>query len=1178
MEDIYPNYDDPQFETKFNRNKEFMVHKFADEEPESIPDNSMEELISHYYQPYFYQTLAKYVMSPNTPYNRLLLNYNTGAGKTRTALDIAMEFTKIYKVEYELGLPTKHIFVIGFTKDAFKNELLKYPSMGFISKYELERLSKLKTKAMSNDATPIDKDRYKLLRQTLRRRITNERIGGFFKFYGYREFFNMMYKYIPKSTDDIKQLKNLSENEITDMITTGEIILNDDLMDMFHGSLLICDEIHEVYNKFNKNSWGMALQAVLDFHGNNMKALFISATPLNNSPMEILSIGNLLVLPENKLLEEDLFVSKSDINEFKPRYADILRERLMGKIAFVNNVDPRYYPHLRYYGDRISGIDYLKFNICHMTKLQEEAYSKLESINLENQFVMDIAIPPTMPGGEILISNEQFKSIAHANLKWKSKHKIDIMNETMMGEALHKNNIGEYSGKYLELLKWIDNTIIEVKNGKQVMSNGKIFIYHKFVQASGVKLIANILRMNGYINRAENSTGTTKCSICNQQKKSHISGTHTFKACRFITAYSEMNQTDMENSIEAFNDTNNVDGSEIKFLIGAGTVAQSRDFKAIRHICIMFYPNDISKLIQIIGRGNRTHSHIGLPMEMRNVSVRIFVGFSKTAQKGGYEVGKYRDKIYDYKQIQSIERVLYEISIDNRINANMNKKTIATRSRDEIGPLDYKINNMKLTSIMETTFKIFHSDEEIDLCINLIKRLFIGVSRVWTFNDLWKTIRDPPLQLQYNTALISKDSFICALDTFNIKDDSYKLIVDKTITDIRKENGIDNDDIYKIIQGKSPYILSMDGKFNTIIKKGQYYMMVPVDDEGNIIDMMESIYRDKLTYGSKCIDIKKYLETKDPLEYYERKKLRFMNKYKDIDLSGISKAICEYNTEFHIHFAEELITFIQNLYIKREDICQHKATYLKMMYYYDLLGLIVFADTIEADKVSQFKDYVGPSLRIDTCEPCIETPKDVDESTKQLIHMLESSINNSDCSWCPNASKQKFLDSVKSVEKVLSSPITKKVPSNMLPVGHRIGNTMRVLNPSRGWYSASFYDEDSKRRQKKIKENDIIIGYDEKSKTGIYTRFKIRQPRHKQVEHQDLRLKERGMVCIYKSKDYLLDLLKKLGVDIDVFLKRKPNLENLCEELRSTLILKELEERNKSSSNVKWFYYFWEFQ
>lgn len=1184
---LYPNINDPKFLQKFYKNKEFIINKHSlniknVEDSKNMIDDRIEKILETDYNPHSYQKLAKYVMSPNTPYNRLLLKYNTGAGKTRTALDIAMEFIKLYRTEYVMGINNKKVYIMGFTSEQFKDELLKYPEFGFITQADITELNRLKIKANADTATTQEKENFIRLKRDFRRRLTNDKVGGFFRFYGYKTFVNILYTYVEKDiTADVRKSKidenyisGLSESDIINMLSTGELKLNEDIVKLFEGSLMICDEIHEVYNKVDNNSWGIALQTILDYHKNKMKVLFLSATPLNNSPTEIIKVINLLNV-DGKTKESDIFLTGE--YKFVPNYESILEEKLRGRIAFVNNIDPEYYPKLIYDGEKINGIDYLKFRICKMSKFQRSVYESIESFNFENHYVLDATFPPILKDEVGLKTNEEFKSISRAPDTWKKKYGLDYdtdqSEQVVSGSGLEFTNLYEYSTKYYEMLKWFKEIIIPTKWDDEIRGSGKIFIYHKFVQATGVKFIVSIMRENGYIGRMEPPTPTTRCSICNTPKNIHSAG-HLFSPARFIFIHSKISEFETNTSIDIYNSPSNADGSSIKFLIGSATVGQSRDFKAIRYMAVMFYPDDISKLIQLIGRGNRTNSHIGMPEELREVRVNIFVS-SLNDNGSGYEVNKYKEKINSYKLIQKIEKVMHECSIDNRINAEMNKLSI---DNSKLGPLDYDILYNKATDIVDITFKIFRTQEEVDYCILLIKRLFIGISRVWTFDKLWETIQNPPFQEEINTNLISKDNFICALDKLYYSEIDYIDVHSKIYTKLREErDDLNNTDIQNYLHNSNDkFIILPDNSVNTIIKRGDYYICVPIQ-EGSIIrilDQIEAPYRNISISDNINVDILSYMNTRDPLEYYERKKSRFMVKYSNTNLNHISKAFCEYNTEFHIYFVEECISFIQKILIGVGDMgpVANKEFYFKMLYYYDLLDLILFADTLDPQKREQFKKYTFPSTRGKDCIPCGK----IDNGFDPLINMLESSIENSSCTWCPNSNQKKFLESVKLVAETLTKS-NKKVVENILPVGHRIGKMTRILHPEKGWYSVPHGEthERDKNINKKYKENDIIIGYDEQSKTGILKRFKVRSPIHKKVEHSDLRLVERGAICSYKNKEIVLNLIKKLGGDIKKILEKRQKIEELCEELRSILLLKELEERKKGS-NIKYFYYYFE--
>ena len=142
-----------------------------------------------------------------------------------------------------------------------------------------------------------------------------------------------------------------------------------------------------------------------------------------------------------------------------------------------------------------------------------------------------------------------------------------------------------------------------------------------------------------------------------------------------------------------------------------------------------------------------------------------------------------------------------------------------------------------------------------------------------------------------------------------------------------------------------------------------------------------------------------------------------------------------------------------------------------------------------------------------------------------------------------------------------------KVSAMYLPIGHFIDKYPKMYHPDSGWTEDPTYIQSDQ----EYTENSIIIGYDEKSKTGVHIRFKLRNPIHNIKQHKDTRLIERGTVCRSKDKKKL----KGIAVKLDVQLGEKTNVEDLCVLIRSKLIRLELKERIKKSK-VKWFYFHYE--
>ena len=159
----------------------------------------------------------------------------------------------------------------------------------------------------------------------IKKRLTKKGLGGFFKFYGYKEFYNRLF--ILPDNYDIKV-----ETFETDL-KEGKIKVDLALIEKFCNSFIICDEFHHVYNAVKTNNYGIALQIVFNIFDNPhymkdtvkmsddlvkkisqsaLRCVFLTATPINNMPTEIIDLLNLVIpmpkLPNGrKLTKSNLF-------------------------------------------------------------------------------------------------------------------------------------------------------------------------------------------------------------------------------------------------------------------------------------------------------------------------------------------------------------------------------------------------------------------------------------------------------------------------------------------------------------------------------------------------------------------------------------------------------------------------------------------------------------------------------------------------------------------------------------------------------------------------------------------------------------------------------------------------------------------------------------------------------
>lgn len=1079
-----------------------------------------------------YQKFVQNFMSADTPYTRLLLNHSTGSGKTLSAIGIAMSYINYYKQESISGIATTDIgsvYIVSFdsARKAFQRDLIRFPQLGFITNAEFKTSEKLRQQASSNLQSDIDA-LYEFTSR-IKKRLTNRKGNGFFKFIGYKALVNRVFK-------GRDPLTNMSEAEILEKLANGKLKLDVEMMKSFKNSLLICDEIHGVYNTKQKNNWGITIQTILD-HDPSTRCVFMSATPINNSPTEIVDLLNLLVPASMRITKAELF----DKGIIKPDAYDTIKRLSRGRVSYLLDMDPNIYPSRHFTGVELPGIRFLKFIQCKMIGTQLATYKHVFENNLyDSRHINDFSLP--MPDGELSGCNPaDIKRIALADSKWKQHTGIDVVDNIVTGVFLDMKNLEKVSSKYFAMV----NAILDCIRNKR----GKIMIFHTLVRMSGVMFIREILLRNGFIEDGMPAAPNTLCVICGESQIAHDEE-HEYKPTRFATLHCDIDKSTADRIIDRFNTRSNRNGDDVLILLGSRVIKESYDLKAVRNIFIAKTPDNIPMLIQIIGRAVRNKSHFDLPPEHRNVAISIFT----SSVEGGlsYEETRYKEKMQDYHTVQLIERAMHMDAIDSQINRGIIEKS----RMDDLGDLsfDIKPTTFKLEDLKLSTFTVFHAEQEIALAVRIIKHNFTYVSPVWTYADLFENVKNPEFNVEYDTTMISEENFILAL--------TGMLWIRSNVEIVSSAENIILDTVDKR--------LVVDGKIMAITQIGEYYIAMPLHDN-MLSTRIDVLYRTFAELSVKPINIVSYLSNTATNVNYDGKRTIFYERYKDTPLRELTEAVCDYGVDFHQRFIEETILYIFNTWTDRLSArsVMHEF-YFKMLYYYDIVGLIIFANTAKPFIYNLYFDYLQPDAE-DVIDNKVVEISNIKRASRNAINLLGRIVAKTECSWSPSLITElyeknlnKSLSRFNAIKQSVPGDQITPVTSDVLPIGHFLKKNPTFYHPIRGWFDSAEYLVD----EHNWVENPVVIGYNVKSRTGIHTRFKLRTPRQLLKVHKDSRHMEKGSMCITRNKPYLQELCKKLRVitkNID------GSIITICEEIKARLIYLELIERTKGTK-MKYFY------
>lgn len=1241
-----------------------------------------------------------------------VVTHNTGTGKTLAAISIAQEFIRVYKKMYasasakmqagrrnyaELDRTTPTVFVLGFggTKAAFIGELLRHPEFGFISISEKEEL--VKRQKIAEAGLPDDIKHYKEYYSSLKKRITNKSRDGFYKFFGYDEFVNRLFLSDEVKLTDLEALATQKmrageaitlEDIIYEHIESGKIQVNQQLLQQFDESLIICDEIHNTYNMNMKNNRGVAIQFVLDSTP-NVRCVTLSATPVNNSPTEVVELINYLVPTKEKITKKDLFINARTL---QPGGYERIGKMTRGRISFLQDVNIKYFPKRIFEGEPIilprdvenfkagTAIPYLKFVKCPMSKFHQQTYNNhleqvakgdiqedegeidlhqskapietkdtvapvekesvervladeetetiergiedvvteedlnptttrysYHSIPTDGYSIYDIAFPnPDSDEYGLFRSGEVRNKINLSSQEWKDKKKITVkkfsaINSLITGDFLTRSELEQYSTKYTAMIDRILEIIRSADSDPEKVQ--KIMIYHDRVKMSGVLLIQEILRMNNFLDEHSEPVDSTICCVCSKAMSEHAVGPiepstgHQFRPVRFVMAHSDVDKITMDQSLAKFNSPDNAHGLNFQILVGSKIIKESYNFKDIQHLLITSLPVNIPTLIQVFGRCVRKNSHINLSPEQRVVHICLFISTinetfpSADESMLSPEVYRYIDKLSDYIVIQNIEYETNRNALDADIHRDIimppdlykqyfpngpDNEPVSTIGNLYFDPA-FNVEKFDLNELNLSTFTAYkYYEEEIRNISMIIKRLFMA-QPVWTYDDLWDKVRQPPFGVEQNPKLFSENNYVIALN--NLVSNATDIV---SLTKQRPEL-TEMFLVEKIFDYNERYIY-VSGARHKIEQVGKFYILFPVtgipSNPLNVVyteylehirDKDRALIREMGNSNEKVmVDVESYLrpivkkpgvrinidafvkESKADVNYIAKKN-KFKEDYKNVEtIEQMYGFLSEYNAQFQMSLLEESITYkvlgADGFPEKSRPDDNMGKLYSLVIDLFNRFGIVIYLSEVRKykDTAKQYKFGI-PSLTDDT----------------PLGYILSKSI-------------RLFDPQIEGLDK-----------NSAIEPG--------ALDEGR-WFEIS---KIAMNKHLAYKENEVIIGYFETAED--HTKFKLRKPSHlikadiaKEVAARkiskseiegatarttvgDTRLIERGIVCITKTKEELLKIIASLGISISKLDRTDIRIKRLCEIIKTRLIESEIKERQKDSK-WKYLYGWWDEQ
>ena len=276
------------------------------------------------------------------------------------------------------------------------------------------------------------------------------------------------------------------------------------------------------------------------------------------------------------------------------------------------------------------------------------------------------------------------------------KNDIEFINfnestKNITGAILKKEYLKKFSTKFYQSLIDLEENIFSNSKNKYESRTG--FVYSNLVKV-GIELYQEILIQNGWNEYNENSSNyiindNTICYHCGLKQKEHKEQKeHTFKPATFLVVTGgssdeviDITQDNKQKIISSvFNNNDNIDGKNIKLIIGSKVINEGISLKNVSSVYILDVYFNFGRVDQVVARAIRWCSHINL-MNEKNQFPKVKLYKYAIGLKDG-KMSSEEDLYYKaelkYLLIKKVERALKEVAIDCALlkEGNMFKEEI----------------------------------------------------------------------------------------------------------------------------------------------------------------------------------------------------------------------------------------------------------------------------------------------------------------------------------------------------------------------------------------------------------------------------------------------------------------------------------------------------------------------
>lgn len=732
---LYPEITDEAFLKKLLKKREFRETR----QPK-ITDETLEQNVCDV-EEFEYTSAQKFVsqfMSPNTPYNGMLLYHGVGVGKTCSAVLAAESFLQLS--------PKNKVYILappaiqpGFYRTIFD------PSRLTLGKDDQPNSHEGCTGNRYLELTQMLFERDKREIELRVNRLINKR----YAIMGYVAFRNMVLAILSQISSSLSpERKQQQKIILLQRALSGSFFIVDEahnLRDVSDSADDDGDQADDVGDKSDasagKKLVPMLREVLKTCEGN--KLMLMSATPMYNSYKEIVSLLNLLLLvdkSEDLLKESDIvFEQGSNGEQLSKASEDKLIKVANGHISFMRGENPKAFPARLDPAPSIrisqwpvaepNGTkqipasqkdDVLRLPLVEC-KLEGEPLAVMKAMTerlVASKGVGIRTIDTLLQAGNCIfpgdgldgrVGSEGFqtwftgKAVASSfegtRLSTLPQYVPTDPDEDYTWMIASDDSLGRASPKFNQVLKTIRN------------ATGISFVYSRFVE-NGAVIFCLLLEANGYSPWGRTAPlfskgslkGRRQCCKCEKKEEGHpvfsTSQPESRENHKFQPAYyslltasdvSTMEKQSLPLSpnntavINAARHIDNKDGHKIKVVVGSQVAGEGLDLRYIREVHILEGWFHLSKEEQIVGRGIRYCSHNALPRQKRNCTINLYANvFPPEMNKETIDQYSYRTAMNKAVRMGNVSRALKRGAAD----CNLNRDAILVTGLSNVEMLD----------------------------------------------------------------------------------------------------------------------------------------------------------------------------------------------------------------------------------------------------------------------------------------------------------------------------------------------------------------------------------------------------------------------------------------------------------------------------------------------------------